>query len=109
MTVNLQKLVAGGVIIATGTDAGNTGTQHASSYFIELNAMQQAGMNNWQLLEASTINGAKALGQDKKEWGSIAKGKNRQSAALYSQSTRQPEQLAQDQPGSIKSDTIRPN
>jgi imidazolonepropionase-like amidohydrolase len=74
MTVNLQKLVAGGVIIATGTDAGNTGTQHASSYFIELNAMQQAGMNNWQLLEASTINGAKALGQDK-EWGSIAKGK----------------------------------
>lgn len=74
MTVNLQKLVAGGVIIATGTDAGNTGTQHASSYFIELNAMQQAGMNNWQLLEASTINGAKALGQEK-EWGSIAKGK----------------------------------
>jgi imidazolonepropionase-like amidohydrolase len=74
MTVNLQKLLAGGVIIATGTDAGNTGTQHASSYFIELNAMQQAGMNNWQLLEASSINGAKALGQDK-EWGSIAKGK----------------------------------
>lgn len=74
MTVNLQKLVAGGVIIATGTDAGNTGTQHASSYFIELNAMQKAGMNNWQLLEASTINGAKALGQDK-EWGSVAKGK----------------------------------
>lgn len=74
MTVNLQKLVAGGVIIATGTDAGNTGTQHASSYFIELNAMQKAGMNNWQLLEASTINGAKALGQEK-EWGSIAKDK----------------------------------
>lgn len=74
MTVNLQKLVAGGVIIATGTDAGNTGTQHASSYFIELNAMQKAGMNNWQLLEASTINGAKALGQEK-EWGSITKGK----------------------------------
>lgn len=74
MTVNLQKLVNGGVTIATGTDAGNTGTQHASSYFIELNAMQNAGMNNWQLLEASTINGAKALGQEK-EWGSIAKNK----------------------------------
>jgi hypothetical protein len=62
------------VTIATGTDAGNTGTQHASSYFIELNAMQNAGMNNWQLLEASTINGAKAMGQEK-EWGSIAKNK----------------------------------
>ena len=74
MTMNLQKLVNGGVTIATGTDAGNTGTQHASSYFIELNAMQNAGMNNWQLLEASTINGAKALGQEK-EWGSIAKNK----------------------------------
>ncbi len=74
MTVNLQKLLTGGVIIATGTDAGNTGTQHASSYFIELAAMQKAGMTPWQLLEASTINGAKALGQDK-EWGSIAKGK----------------------------------
>ncbi len=74
MTVNLQKLINGGVIIATGTDAGNTGTQHASSYFIELNAMQNAGMNNWQLLEASTINGAKAIGQEK-EWGSIAKNK----------------------------------
>ncbi|HRG24465.1 MAG TPA: amidohydrolase family protein [Chitinophagaceae bacterium] len=74
MTVNLQKLVNGGVTIATGTDAGNTGTQHASSYFIELNAMQNAGMNNWQLLEASTINGAKAMGQEK-EWGSIAKNK----------------------------------
>lgn len=74
MTINLQKLISGGVIIATGTDAGNTGTQHASSYFIELNAMQNAGMNNWQLLEASTINGAKAMGQEK-EWGSIAKNK----------------------------------
>ncbi len=74
MTVNLQKLINGGVTIATGTDAGNTGTQHASSYFIELNAMQNAGMNNWQLLEASTINGAKAIGQEK-EWGSIAKNK----------------------------------
>ena len=74
MIVNLRKLVSGGVIIATGTDAGNTGTQHASSYFIELDAMQKAGMNTWQLLESSTINGAKAMGQEK-EWGSIAKNK----------------------------------
>ena len=74
MQVNLKKLVDAGVVIATGTDAGNIGTQHASSYFEELKAMQKAGMNNWQLLEASTINGAKALGQEN-EWGSIAKNK----------------------------------
>ena len=74
MRVNLKKLVNAGVVIATGTDAGNIGTQHASSYFEELKAMQMAGMNNWQLLEASTINGAKALGQEN-EWGSIANNK----------------------------------
>lgn len=72
--VNLKKLIDGGVIIATGTDAGNIGTQHVGSYFIELEAMQQSGLNNWQLLQSSTINGAKAVGKEK-EWGSIAKGK----------------------------------
>jgi imidazolonepropionase-like amidohydrolase len=74
MAVNLKKLVDGGVIIASGTDAGNTGTQHASSYFAELEAMQKAGLTMWQLLEASTVNGAIAIGQEK-EWGSITPGK----------------------------------
>jgi imidazolonepropionase-like amidohydrolase len=74
MRANLKKLVAAGVTIATGTDAGNIGTQHAGSYFDEIKTMQAAGMTNWQLLEASTINGAKAIGQEK-DWGSIAKNK----------------------------------
>jgi imidazolonepropionase-like amidohydrolase len=74
MAVNLNKLVDGGVVIATGTDAGNTGTQHASSFFAELEAMQKAGLSLWQLLEASTFNGAKVMAQEK-EWGSIAVGK----------------------------------
>ncbi|MBK7561266.1 MAG: amidohydrolase family protein [Chitinophagaceae bacterium] len=74
MQANLKKLVDAGVIIATGTDAGNIGTQHASSYFEELKAMKAAGMTIWQLLEASTINGAKAVGQEN-EWGSIANNK----------------------------------
>lgn len=72
--VNLKKMLDAGVIIATGTDAGNIGTQHVSSYFIELDAMQKAGFNNWQLIQSSTINGAKAVGKEK-EWGSIVKGK----------------------------------
>ncbi len=75
MRVNLKKMLNGGVIIATGTDAGNIGTQHVGSYFIELKAMQNAGFNNWQLLQASTINAAKAIGQQSK-WGSITKGKS---------------------------------
>ena len=74
MAVNLKKMVNGGVIIATGTDAGNTGTHHASSFFAELRAMQAAGLDMWQLLQASTINGAKAMGEEK-AWGSIAAGK----------------------------------
>ena len=71
---NLKKLLDGGVIIATGTDAGNIGTQHVSSYFDELKSMQESGMDNWQLLQASTINGAKAVGREA-EFGSIKKGK----------------------------------
>lgn len=74
MKTNLKKLVDGGVVIASGTDAGNIGTQHAISFFEELKAMQDAGMNTWQILEASTINGARAVGEEK-QWGSIAKNK----------------------------------
>lgn len=74
IAVNLKKLVDAGVLIATGTDAGNIGTQHATSYFDELTAMEKAGLTNWQLLQASTINGAKAVGQQEL-WGSIAKNK----------------------------------
>ncbi len=74
LRLNLKRLVDGGVTIATGTDAGNIGTQHVSSYFDELAAMQQSGMNLWQLLQASTINGARAAGKEA-EFGSVAKGK----------------------------------
>lgn len=72
--INLKKMADAGVIIATGTDAGNIGTQHAGSYFNELKAMQNAGLSTWQLLEASTVNGAKAVGAERK-WGTIAEGK----------------------------------
>jgi imidazolonepropionase-like amidohydrolase len=74
MATNLKKLIDGGVSIATGTDAGNIGTQHITSYIEELYSMQKAGLNNWQLLQASTVNGAKAVGKEK-EWGSIAVNK----------------------------------
>lgn len=71
---NLKKMVDAGVFIATGTDAGNPATLHASSYFQELRAMRKAGLTNWQILTASTLNGARVLGREK-EFGSLAKGK----------------------------------
>lgn len=74
MRSNLKKLVDGGVVIATGTDAGNIGTLHVSSYFDELKEMGKAGLDNWQLLQASTINAAQSVGKDS-EFGSIANGK----------------------------------
>lgn len=74
MLTNLKLLSDAGVIIATGTDAGNIGTLHATSYQAELKMMQESGMTNWQILTASTLNPAKIL--DKQlEFGSIAKGK----------------------------------
>jgi imidazolonepropionase-like amidohydrolase len=72
--VNVKKMADGGVIIAAGTDAGNIGTQHASSFLSELKAMQKAGMSNWQVLQSATINASKILSKAN-NFGSIAIGK----------------------------------
>lgn len=71
---NLKKLSDAGVLIVTGTDAGNIGTLHASSYLNEVIAMHKSGMSNWQIIQASTINGAKVLNKEN-EFGSITVGK----------------------------------
>jgi imidazolonepropionase-like amidohydrolase len=90
--VNLKKMADAGVIIAAGTDAGNIGTQHASSLFTELKAMQQAGMSNWQVIRSATINGAKAIGKEK-EFGSIEKGKKADLVLLNGNPAEQLENL----------------
>ncbi|MEQ9413510.1 MAG: amidohydrolase family protein, partial [Cyclobacteriaceae bacterium] len=71
---NLKKLQEAGVTIATGTDAGNIGTLHASSMHQELAIMQEAGLSSTEILINSTLNGAKLMGKEK-ELGSIAPGK----------------------------------
>jgi imidazolonepropionase-like amidohydrolase len=71
---NLKKLSDAGVLIVSGTDAGNIGTLHASSYLNELKAMQKSGMRNWKVIQASTINGAKVLNKEN-EFGTISVGK----------------------------------
>jgi hypothetical protein len=67
-------MAEGGVTIAAGTDAGNIGTQHASSFITELKAMKESGMDEWQILQSATINPAKILNKEK-ESGSIEVGK----------------------------------
>lgn len=74
MRLNLSTLYQAGVNIATGTDAGNIGTMHASSYLPELEAMQGANLSNWDLLVSSTINPAKGFEIDDR-LGSIKVGK----------------------------------
>lgn len=83
MRHSLEKLHKAGVLIATGTDAGNPGTFHATSYYTELEAMKNAGMTNLEVLRASTINGAKALDKQS-EFGSIRVGKRADILVLNS-------------------------
>ena len=72
--VNLKKMVDGGITIAAGTDAGNIGTQHATSFYDELQAMKASGLTNWQIIETATINPSKILNKQDST-GSIAVGK----------------------------------
>lgn len=74
MRANLKKLATAGVTIAAGTDAGNIGTHHASSFIKELEAMKASGLTNWQVLQSATLNPAKIFDAENKT-GSIAVGK----------------------------------
>ncbi len=71
---NLSKVWKAGLNAVVGTDAGNPGTFHGTSYIDELKAMQAAGLSNADLLRAATINGAKIFGQQARV-GSLAEGK----------------------------------
>jgi imidazolonepropionase-like amidohydrolase len=75
MAINLQKIINFGINIVPGTDAGNIGTQHASSYLSELKAMKNCGLSNWQILQSATINSAKIFNNEDAT-GSITKNKN---------------------------------
>ncbi|EZH74056.1 hypothetical protein ATO12_14365 [Aquimarina atlantica] len=74
MFQNLKRLSENSINIATGTDAGNIGTIHASSYIQEIEAMKKSGISNLDILRASTINAAKGFGLDN-QIGSISEGK----------------------------------
>ena len=71
---NVKRLQEAGIRIATGTDAGNIGTQHASSYYEELKDMLKAGLPVIDILRASTIQAMSAIGKEDQR-GSIDVGK----------------------------------
>jgi imidazolonepropionase-like amidohydrolase len=74
MRQNLKLAQQAGVLVVAGTDAGNVGTHHASSFYDELLAMQASGLTNMEIIRSATINAAKGFGKDK-DYGSIEKGK----------------------------------
>ncbi len=72
---NLQTVVAAGIPVAMGTDAGNSLTLHGPAVYAEMEAMQAAGMTPIQVLVASTRTGALAMGAAGKDIGTIEAGK----------------------------------
>src|SRR3546814_8576137 len=71
---SLKAVQDAGVLVASGTDAGNTGTLHGASYFRELALMADAGLTPAQILADSTLGGARLLGREA-DIGTIAPGK----------------------------------
>jgi imidazolonepropionase-like amidohydrolase len=59
---NLKRVHDAGIPVVLGTDAGNPLTLHGASVFMELEAMQQAGLSPMDVLVAATRNGARVLG-----------------------------------------------
>ena len=70
---NLRALWDAGIVIATGTDAGNIGTVHGPSIFREIEFMAKAGLTPKEILLATTTNGAKFVAMEK-DLGEIAPG-----------------------------------
>lgn len=86
-TANLKKLVAAGIPIATGTDAGNPLTLHGTAIYAEMEAMQNAGMTPMQVIVASTSTAARASMLDNVT-GTIEKGKDADLLLLTADPTK---------------------
>jgi imidazolonepropionase-like amidohydrolase len=71
---NVLRVHAAGIPVAMGTDAGNPLTLHGPSVYLEMEALQAAGLKPMDVIVAATRNGALALGR-LAELGTIERGK----------------------------------
>jgi len=74
MAENLRQVHRAGIPLAMGTDAGNPLTLHGPSVYGEMEAMQAAGLTPLEVLTASTLGGARAMGKER-EIGTVEAGK----------------------------------
>jgi imidazolonepropionase-like amidohydrolase len=87
MAENLRRVRASGGTIVTATDAGNPLTLHGPSIFVEMEAMQAAGVPASEILVMSTRNGAVAMGR-LKDFGTLEVGKLADLLVLTEDPTR---------------------
>jgi len=60
--------------VAMGTDAGNPLTLHGPSVFLEIEALERAGLRPMEVIVAATRNGALAMGR-LGDFGTVEAGK----------------------------------
>ncbi|HEX5275467.1 MAG TPA: amidohydrolase family protein [Candidatus Rubrimentiphilum sp.] len=71
---NLKRVHEAGIRVAAGTDAGNIGTQHASSFYDEALTMLESGLSPREILLTATRGGAAMMGRES-DLGTLAPGK----------------------------------
>ncbi len=71
---NLKRVHEAGVRIAAGTDAGNIGTQHASSFYDEALQMVASGLSPKEVLLTATVGGSAMMNRTH-DLGTIEPGK----------------------------------
>ena len=71
---NLKRLADAGVLIGTGTDAGNRLTPHGPSLLVELELFVRAGLTPARALRAATLDSARILGVEA-DFGTLEPGK----------------------------------
>ena len=71
---NVLRVHRAGIPVAMGTDAGNPLTLHGPSVFLEMDALQRAGLTPMEVLVAATRNGALAMGR-LADFGTVEAGK----------------------------------
>ncbi|MFW6175592.1 MAG: amidohydrolase family protein [Acidobacteriota bacterium] len=74
MAENLRRVHEAGIPVAMGTDAGNPLTLHGPAVFTEMEAMHEAGLSPMEVLVASTLGGARAMGLED-QVGTLEAGK----------------------------------